>query len=72
MASMKHKWIKKHENSGLLYRNFDFNQINITNEEFNELSGDTKYKYHQKVLKKLNKLRKAKSRTADMKKEKIL
>ena len=72
MVSVKHNWIKKRENSDLLYKNFNFNQFDITNEEFNQLSGDTKYKYHQKLLKKLNKLGKKKSRTADMKKEKIL
>ena len=65
MHSIKHNWINK---------NFDFNKFSITNEEFNDLSGDTKYRNLQNLLKKKNKkkLRKAKSRTAGMKKEKIL
>ena len=63
MHSIKHNWTNK---------NFDFNKFSITNEEFNDLSGDTKYKNLQNLLKKIQKLKKAKSRTAGMKKEKIL
>ena len=35
---------KKHESfKNLVYSNFNFNKFNISDEEFNELSGNTKY-----------------------------
>ena len=52
MDSIKHNKIKKRENSDLLYKNFDFNKFNNTNEEFNDVSYETKYKHLQKLLKK--------------------
>ena len=42
---------KKRENADMLYKNFDFNKFNITNEEFNDLFCDTKYKHFPKLLK---------------------
>ena len=40
---------KKRENSGLVYNiNFKLNKLNISEEEFNELSDDTKFKHLQK------------------------
>ena len=43
---------KKRANSDLLYKNFDFKKFNITNEWFNDLSFDLKYKHLQKLLTK--------------------
>ena len=43
---------QKRENADLLYKNFDFNKFNITNEESNDLFRDTIYKHFQKLLKK--------------------
>ena len=45
-----------------------FNQFNITDEKFNEISVGTKYKQLQKFFNKINALRKVKSRTEDTKK----
>ena len=61
---------KKCQNSDLVYNNFNYNKFNITNEELNELSGDTKYKHLQNVFKKINEFRKVKSRKVTMKKGK--
>ena len=43
---------KNRENSDLLYKTFDFNKFSNTNEEFNDVSYETKYKHLQKLLKK--------------------
>lgn len=58
-------------NKKLVYNNFNFNKFGITDEEFTELSDDTKYK-HLQDLKKKNELRKLKPRTIDGKKQKLL
>ena len=42
---------KNRENSYLLYKNFDFNKLSITNEEFHNVSDEKKYKHLQKILK---------------------
>ena len=63
---------KKRANLDLLYKNFDFKKFSITNEWFNDLSLDLKYKHLQKLLKKINELRKTKSGTVGIKKERIL
>ena len=52
MDSIKHNKIKKRENSDLLYKNFDFNKFSIMDEDFNDVSDETKYKHLQKLLKK--------------------
>ena len=62
---------QKRENADLLYKNFDFNKFNITNEDLNDLFRDTKYKHFQKLLKKIKEVRKAKSRTGGTRKEGI-
>ena len=43
---------KKHENSDWVCNNFHSNKFSITDDEFNELSDDTKYKDLQKFFKK--------------------
>ena len=48
---------------------FYFNQFNITDEKFNEISIGAKYKQLQKFFNKINELRKVKSRTEDTKKK---
>ena len=58
------------QNSDLVYNNFKFNKFNITDGEFNDLSDDTKYKHLQKFFKRINELRKVKSRTVNTKKKK--
>ena len=63
---------KKYENSDLVYNNFSFNKFNVSDEEFNELSGDTKYKHLQRFFNKMNKFRKVKSRTKDTTKRKVI
>ena len=63
---------KKHKNSDQLHNNSNFNTFNISDEEFNELSNETKYKHLQKFFNRINELRKVKSRTEDIKKEKLL
>ena len=63
---------QKRENADLLYKNFDFNKFSITNEESNDLFCDTKYKHFQKLLKKINEIRNAKSRIDSTKKERLL
>ena len=62
---------QKRENADLLYKNFDFNKFNITNEDLSDLFRDTKYKHFQKLLKKIKEVRKAKSRTGGTRKEGI-
>ena len=47
---------KKRENSDLVYNKFNFNKFNITDEEFNEFSADTKYKHLQMFFNKINEL----------------
>ena len=42
---------KKCENSDLLYNNLNLNIFSITDEEFNDLSDDTKYKHLQRFFK---------------------
>ena len=56
----------------LVHDNFNYNTFNINDEEFNKLSNDTKYKHLQNLFSKINKLRKVKSRTEDIGKEKLL
>ena len=56
-------------NKKLVYNNF--NKFGITDEEFTELSDDTKYK-HLQDFKKKNELRKLKPRKIDGKKQKLL
>lgn len=58
-------------NKKLVYNNFNFNKFGITDEEFTELSDDTKYK-HLQDFKKKNELRKLKPRAIDGKKQKLL
>ena len=58
---------RNRENSDLVYNNFKFNKFNITDEEFNDLSDDKKYKHLQKFFKRINELRKVKSRTVNTK-----
>ena len=58
---------RNRENSDLVYNNFKFNKFNITDEEFNDLSDDKKYNYLQKFFKRINELRKVKSRTVNTK-----
>lgn len=41
-------------NKKLVYNNFNFNKFGITDEEFTELSDDTKYKHLQDLKKKMN------------------
>ena len=55
----------------MLYTNLNFNEFNITEEDFNELSGNTKYKYLQNFFYKMIAFRKVKSRTVGAKKKKI-
>ena len=63
---------KKRESSDLIYKKFDLKKLYITIEELNDLPHGTKYEHPQKLLKKINELRNAKSRTVGTKKEKIL
>ena len=63
---------RKRENSDLVYNSFNFNEFNITEEEFNELSVDTKYKHLQKFFDKINECKKAKYRTKDCKESKVI
>ena len=68
---------KKCENSGLLYNNLNLNKFNITNEQFNEPSPDTKHKHPLyfnigKFFKKINELTNVKSSTAGTKKKKFI
>ena len=58
---------RNRENSDLVYNNFKFNKFNITDEGFNDLSDDKKYKHLQKFFKRINELRKVKSRTVNTK-----
>ena len=63
---------KKRESSGLVYNNFNFKKFNITDEDFDQLSVDTKYKHLQKFFNKINELKKVKSRTDHTKKNIIV
>ena len=63
---------EKRENSDMVFNNFNFHKFNITDEEFNELSADTKYKCLQKFFKKINEFRKIKSKTVGTKKRKVI
>ena len=63
---------KNCKDSDLVHDNFNYNTFNINDEEFNKLSNDTKYKHLQNLFSKINKLRKVKSRTEDIGKEKLL
>ena len=51
MHSIKRNWINE---------NFDFNKFSITNEEFNDPSGDKKYRNLQNLLKKNTKTEESK------------
>ena len=55
-----------------MYNNVNLNRFKITDEKFDELLVNTKYKYLQKFFNKINELRKIKYRTDGMKKEKLL
>ena len=63
---------KKHENSDLVYNNFDFNKFNINDEDFNELSDETTYKHLQNFFKIITELRKVNSITAGPKERKAI
>ena len=63
---------KKCGNSELVYGIFNFNKSSFTYKEFNELSTDRKNKHLQKFFNKINELRKIKSITVNIKKEKLL
>ena len=63
---------KKRENLYLLYNNFNFNKFSISDEEFNDLSDDTKYKHIRKLFKRINEPKKAKSKTVDTQKQKAI
>ena len=63
---------KKHENSDLACKHFNFNNFNIGDEEFNKLSDYTKYKRLQLFFKKINELKKVKHRPEATKKRKII
>ena len=54
----------------MVYNNFNFNKFSIINEEFNGLSDDPKYKHVKSFSKKINELRKVKSRASSYKKKK--
>ena len=56
----------------LLYNNFNFNKFSISDEEFNDLSDDTKYKHIRKLFKRINEPKKAKSKTVDTQKQKAI
>ena len=60
---------EKHVNLDLVYNNFHFNKFSVTDEDVTDLSDDKKYKHLQKFLKKINELRKVKSRMVGTKKE---
>ena len=55
-----------------MYNNVNLNRFKITDEKFDELLVNTKYKYLQKFFNKINELRKIKYRTDGMKKRKII
>ena len=63
---------KNCKNSDLVYNNFNFNKFSITNEEFNGLSDDPKYKHVKSFANKINELRKVKSRAVCRKKRKAI
>ena len=63
---------KKPENSDLVYNNFNFNKFDINDEDFNELSDETKYMHHQNFLKIITELRKVNSITAGPKERKAI
>ena len=46
---------KKWENSDLVYNNFNITKLSITDEEFNELPADMKYKHLQTKVFQQNK-----------------
>ena len=52
MDSIKHSRIKNVIIRDLVQNNFNFNKLNITNEQTNDCSTDTKYKNLQKFFKK--------------------
>ena len=56
----------------MVFNNFNFHKFNITDEEFNELSADTKYRCLQKSCNKINEFRKVKYKTAGTKKRKVI
>ena len=62
---------KKPENSDLVYNNFNFNKFDINDEDFNELSDETKYMHHQNFLKIITELRKVNSKQLARKKGKL-
>ena len=62
---------KKQENSDLLYNNSNFIKLSITDDEFNELRTDTKYKHLQKFFNKIIEFRRVKPKTVGTKKRKI-
>ena len=59
---------KKQENSDLLYNNSNFIKLSITDDEFNELRTDTKYKHLQKFFNKIIEFRRVKPKTVGTKK----
>ena len=63
---------KKNEESDLVNNNFVLKKFNITDEEFNELSADTKCQHLQKIFKKIKEPRKVKSITEGTNKETLL
>ena len=63
---------KKCETSTLVNNNLDFNEFNISYEEFNELSDDTKYNHLKKFFNKINEFRKVKPRKDEKKERKVM
>ena len=55
-----------------MYNNVNLDRSKITDEKFDELLVNTKYKYLQKFFNKINELRKIKYRADGMKKRKII
>ena len=51
---------KNLENSDLAYNSFNFNKCSISDEDFKELSDNTKYKHLQKIFDKINKTQEGK------------
>ena len=62
---------KKQENSDLLYNNSNFIKLSITDDEFNELRTDTKYKHLQKFFNKIIEFRRVKPKIVGTKKRKF-